>query len=90
MSSQLTVQISLSALCDSAASLLLILLEDTDLLKCLHDLAVNGSGGVNVVGWAGTTVAGGAVNLAETTNTDGFAEVDVTGDGSGTNVEPID
>lgn len=80
----------MSALCDSAASFLLILLKDTNLLKCLHDLAVNGSGSINVVGWAGSTVTGGAVNLAETTDTDGFAEVDVTGDGGGADVEPID
>ena len=53
-----TVQISLSSLGDSATSLILILLEDTDLLKCLEDLTVNGSGGINVVGWARATVAG--------------------------------
>lgn len=53
-------------------------------------MTVNRSGSVNVVGWSGSTVLGGTVNLGETSNTDGFAEVDVTGVGSGTNVVPID
>lgn len=43
-----------------------------------------------MVGWSGTTVLGGTVNLGETANTDSFAEVDVTGVGSGTNVVPVD
>lgn len=43
-----------------------------------------------MVGWAGTTVAGGAVDLSKTTDTDGFAEVDMTGNGGSTNVEPVD
>ena len=85
-----TVQISLARLCDSATSLVLILLKDTDLLECLEDLSVNGSGSVNVVGWARTTVAGGTVDFTKTTDTDGFAEVDVAGDRCGANVEPID
>jgi hypothetical protein len=42
-----------------------------------------------VVGWAGTTVAGGTMNLAETANTDGLSHVDVAGDGSGADVEPV-
>jgi len=42
-----------------------------------------------VVRWARATVAGGAVDFAKTTDTDGFAEVDVAGDGGGANVEPI-
>jgi len=61
---QLTVQITLSTLCDATTSLLLILLQDTNLLKCLHYLTVNTSGGIDVVGWARTTVSGGAVNLS--------------------------
>ena len=84
-----TVQITLAGLGDATTSLLLILLEDTDLLKSLHDLTVNGTRGVGVVGWAGTAVAGRTVNLAETANTNGLAHVDVTGDSSGTNVEPV-
>jgi len=43
------VQVTLASLCDPAASLLLVLLEDSDLLKCLHDLAVDGAGSVDVV-----------------------------------------
>ena len=77
-------------MCDTATSLLLILLKDTNLLECLHDLAVNASGGIGVVRWTRATVAGGAVDLSETTNTNGFAKVDVTGDGGSTNVKPVD
>lgn len=83
-----TVQITLAALGDAAATLVLIDLEDTDLLKSLHGLAVDGAGGVNVVGGAGTTVLGGAVDLAEAANTDGLAHVDVAGDGGSADVEP--
>lgn len=43
-----------------------------------------------MVGWARATVAGGAVDLAKTANTDGLAEVDVAGDGRGANVVPVD
>ena len=59
-----TVQITLSALCDTTASLVLILLQDTNLLKGLHNLTVYASAGIDVVRWAGSTVAGGAANLS--------------------------
>lgn len=83
-----TVQITLTGLGDAATSLILILLEDTNLLKRLHDLAVNGAGGVNVVRWARATVLWGSMDLSETANTDGLAHVDVAGNGSGADVEP--
>lgn len=38
-----TVQVTLAALGDAAATLVLVNLEDTDLLKGLEDLAVNGA-----------------------------------------------
>ena len=85
-----TVQVTLAGLCDAAATLVLVLLKDTDLLESLHDLAVDGAGGVNVVGGAGTAVLGGSVDLAETAYTDSLAHVDVAGDGSGADVEPVD
>jgi len=85
-----TVQITLAGLCDAAATFVLVLLENTDLLKSLHDLAVDGAGGVGVVGRARAAVLGGTVDLAETANTDGLAHVDVAGDGSGADVEPVD
>ena len=56
-----SVQITLAGLCDAAATLVLILLEDTDLLKGLHDLAVDGAGGVGVVGRARAAVLDGTV-----------------------------
>ena len=40
-----------------------------------------------VVG-AGAAVLGRTVDLPQTANTDGLAEVDVTGDSGGTNVVP--
>lgn len=51
-------------MCDTATSLILVLLEDTNLLKCLHDLAVYTSAGIDMVGWTGTTVAGGTMDLS--------------------------
>lgn len=85
-----TVQISLSTLGDASSSLVLILLQDTDLLKGLHDFAVDAARGINVVGWARATVACAAVDFAETADTYGFAEVDVAGDGSSADVKPVD
>lgn len=84
-----TVQITLASLGDAAATLVLVLLEDANLLKRLHDLAVNGARSVDVLGGAGTTVLGGAVDLAQTANTDGLAAVDVASDGGGADVEPV-
>lgn len=88
--SKLTVQITLALLGDAAATLLLVVLEDTDLLEGLEDLAVNGARGVNVVGGTAATVLGSAVDAAETANTNGLAEVDVAGNGGGADVEPVD
>lgn len=56
-----TVQITLAGLGDAAATLVLVDLHDADLLERLEDLAVDGAGGVNVVGGAGATVLGGSV-----------------------------
>ncbi len=87
---QLTVKITLTLLGDAAAALLLIALEDLDLLKGLHDLAIDAAAGLNVVGRARAAVLGAAVHPAETANTDGLAHVDVAGDGGGADVEPVD
>lgn len=84
-----TVQITLAALGDPSATLLLVNLNNANLLEGLEDAAVDLAGGVDVVGGAGTAVLGGSVDLAETTDTDSLAEVDVTSDSSGANVEPI-
>lgn len=84
-----TVQITLAGLGDAAATLLLVVLDDADLLEGLEDLAVNGAGGVDVVRGGVAAVLGGAVDLAETADTDGLAEVDVAGDRGGANVEPV-
>jgi hypothetical protein len=84
-----SVQITLAGLGDASATLLLVLLENTNLLEGLHDLAVDGAGGVDVLGGARATVDGSAVDLAEAADTDGLAEVDVAGDGGGADVEPV-
>lgn len=83
-----TVQITLAGLSDAAATLLLIGLEDTDLLEGLEDLAVDGTGGIDVVRWTRTAVLGATVGLAETADTDGLADVDVAGNGGCADVEP--
>ncbi len=84
-----TVQITLAGLGDAAATLVLVLLKDTNLLEGLHDLAVDGARGVDVLGGARAAVLGGAVDLAEAADTNGLAEVDVAGNGGGTDVEPV-
>jgi hypothetical protein len=80
----------LSALGDTATSLVLILLQDTDLLECLHDLAVDTSGSVHVVRWTRAAVTSGSVDLSQASDTDGFSQVDMSSDGSSTDVEPVD
>lgn len=84
-----TVKITLAGLGDAAAALLLVVLNDANLLEGLEDLAVDGAGGVEVVRRTDTTVLGRAVELAETADTDGLAEVDVAGDGGSADVEPV-
>lgn len=83
-----TVQVTLAGLGDAAATLVVVVLEDTDLGKGLADLAVDGAGGVNVVRGAGATVLGATVDLAETADADSLAHVDVAGDSGGTDVVP--
>ena len=84
-----TVQIPLAALGDAAATLVLVVLEDIDLLEGLEDLTVDGARGVDVVGGTVAAVLGRAMDLAQTVDTDGLAEVDVTGDGGSADVVPI-
>lgn len=83
-----TVKIPLSTSGDSPSTVLLVMLNNTDLLEGLEDLAVDGAGGVDVVGRCGTAVLGCAVDFAEAADTDGFAEVDVAGYRGGADVEP--
>ena len=83
-----TVQIPLAALGDAAATLVLVVLKDTNLLEGLQDLTVDGARGVDVVGGTVAAVLGRAVDAAETVDTDGLAEVDVTGDGGWSKCQP--
>lgn len=89
MASKLTVKITLALLGNAATTLVLILLNNLDLLEGLEDLAVNRTGGIDVMGWAVATVLGTAVDAAKAADTDGLAEVDVAGNGSGADVEPV-
>lgn len=84
-----TVQITLAGLGDAAATLLLVDLNNANLGQGLQDLAVNGAGGVDVLAGAGTAVLGGTVQLAETADTDGLAQVDETGNRGGADVVPV-
>lgn len=79
----------MAALGDPSAALLLVNLDNANLLEGLEHAAVDLAGGVDVVGGAGTAVLGGSVDFAETADTDGLAEVDVTSDSGGANVEPV-
>lgn len=85
-----TVKITLASLSYPPATLVLVELNDADLLEGLDDLAVDAAGGVNVLRGARAPVLGGAVDLPETADTDGLAEVDVARDGGGADVEPVD
>lgn len=87
---QLTVKITLTLLGDAAAALLLILLKDLNLLKGLQDLAVDATASINVLRRARAAVLGTAMDLAETTNTDGLPKVNMAGNGSSTDVVPVD
>ena len=58
------VQVTLAGLGDAATTLVLVDLNDADLLERLEDLAVNGAGGVDVVGGAGAAVLGGTASIS--------------------------
>lgn len=74
---------------DAASTLLLILLQHTDLLERLDNLPVNGSRGVDVVRGPRAAVLLRTVDFAQTADTDGLAEVDVAGDSGGADVVPL-
>ena len=86
---QHTVQVTLSALGDTAATLLLVVLDNADLLEGLEDLAVDGTAGIDVPGGADTPVLGSTVGPAETANTDGLAEVDVARNSGASDEPPV-
>lgn len=56
----------LSRLGDATTTLLLVLLNNSNLLKSLEDLAVNRARCIDVVARADSTVLGGTVRLAQT------------------------
>lgn len=75
-----TVKITLAILGD-AASTVVGLLEDTNLLERLADLALDGRGAVCVVRWAVAAAVAATVELRQGADTDVLAEVDVAGNG---------
>ncbi len=83
-----TVKVTHTILRD-ATTTLGVLLENTDALKTLDDLTLNRSGSVGVVRGAESAVGGTTVELSEVANTNSLAEVNVTGKGGGTDVEPV-
>ena len=80
----------MAVLSDAATTLLLVLLKDLNLLESLHDLAINTAASIDVLGRTASSVLGAAVNLAEAADTDGLPHVDVAGNRSGADVEPVD
>ena len=83
-----TVEVTLSLLGD-ASSTVVVDLEHAELLERLDDLPLDGAGAVAVVGRSVATVDGGTVELLESADADRLAEVDVSRDGSRSNVVPI-
>jgi hypothetical protein len=64
-----TVKITLALLSDAAATLLLILLNNLDLLEGLQDLAVDAAASIDVLRGTSAPVLGAAVDLAKAANT---------------------
>lgn len=76
-----TVEVTLTVLGDTAATVI-GLLEDTDLLERLADLALHGRRAVRVVRGAVTPAVAATVKLGQGTDADVFPEVDVPCNGS--------
>ena len=83
-----SVKVSLAVLRDPSATLG-VLLEDTDTLKALDDLALNRARGVGVVRGAESSVRGTTVQLSQSTDTNSLAQVNVAGERSGADVVPV-
>lgn len=82
-----TVQISLTVFRDSSATLWRDF-DNTDLLQSLQDPSVDGTGSIDVLLWSGSSVLGATVQFVQFTDTDMLSQVDVSGNGSSTLVEP--
>ena len=83
-----TVEVTLSLLGD-ASSTVVVDLEHAELLERLDHLPLHRPGAVAVVGRSVAAVDGSAVELLESADADRLAEVDVSRDGSRSNVVPI-
>lgn len=82
-----TVQISLTVLRDSSTTLWRDF-DDTNLFQGLQNPSVDGTGSIDVLVWSDTSVLGTTVQFVQFTDTNLFSHVDVSGNGSGTLVEP--
>ena len=85
---ELTIQISPSPLTNPPPTLLLIHLQHPNLLQTLHHFPIYAPARIDVVRRARAAVSGRAVDFAHAAHADGFAEVDVAGDGGSADVEP--
>ncbi|KAI3492262.1 hypothetical protein L1887_43288 [Cichorium endivia] len=83
-----TVKVTHAILRDATATLG-VLLENTNALKTLDDLALHGARGVGVVRGAEAAVGGTTVELSQMADTDSLAQVDVAGERGGADVEPV-
>lgn len=65
-----------------------MVLDNANLLQSLQDLSVDGAGGVGVLVWSKTSVDGTTVLSVQLTNTNLLLQVDLSGSGSSSLVEP--
>ena len=77
-------------MCYPPSPLFLILLQNPNLLQTLHHLTIDASAGINMVAWSRSAILCAAVGFAQTTHADGFAEIDVSGNRGGADVEPVE
>lgn len=82
-----TVQVSLTVLRDSSATLWRNF-KNTNLLQGLDNSSVDGAGSVGVLVWSETSVDGATVQLVQLTDTNVLSQVNVSGSGSSSLVEP--
>lgn len=83
-----SVKVTHAVLADAAAALG-VLLENSDTLEALDYLALHGSGSIGVVRGAEASVRSTTVELLQVSDTNGLAQVDVSGKRSSSHVEPV-
>jgi hypothetical protein len=84
-----SIQIPSATSCNSPPAGFLILLQYSNLFKSLQYLSLYTSATFKVTSWTSPTVLTAAVEFAKSSHTDGFAEVDVSCNCCGADVEPV-